>query len=189
MAHLTFVLGGVRSGKSRFAEGLARPHAPRVYLATALVRREVGEPADEAFAARIRAHQDRRAAGGWVTVEEPWDIGGALQRSDGPPETEPPGCVLVECMTLWVTNLMLGLPGRDPLPDPAIAAAVDGFLGRVRAGRGRVIVVSNEVGYGLMPANELSRRFGDRLGEANQHVAAAADEVYACLAGIPLKLR
>jgi adenosylcobinamide kinase/adenosylcobinamide-phosphate guanylyltransferase len=183
MARLTLVIGGVRSGKSRFAEGLALA-APRVtYLATA-------RPDDAEMAERIAVHRRRRErqAAGWRTVEEPWDVPAALAdalAADGGPEA----CVLLECASLWLTNLLVGLPGRPALDDAAIAGRVDALLASVRSGAGRVIVVSSEVGCGLLPANALARRFGDLLGEANQRLAAAADEVYACLAGIPVPLK
>lgn len=184
MALLTLVLGGVRSGKSRFAEGLARGQPRVTYLATA----RAGDPE---MAGRIEAHRRRRArqAPPWRTVEEPWDLaaavaGAARRDGDGP---EP--CVLVECLSLWLTNLLVGLPGRPGLDDAAVAGRVDALLEAVRGGAGRVIAVSSEVGCGLLPANALARRFGDLLGEANQRLAAAADEVHACLAGIPVRLK
>jgi adenosylcobinamide kinase/adenosylcobinamide-phosphate guanylyltransferase len=182
MAALTLVIGGVRSGKSRFAEGLALAHPRVTYLATARAE-------DAEMAGRIAVHRQRRArqAPAWRTVEEPWDLAGALaaaRDSEGPAPW-----VLVECLPLWLTSLLLGLPGRPALDDAAVAGRVDAVLEVIRAGAGGVIVVSSEVGCGLLPANALARRFGDLLGEANQRLAAAADEVYVCLAGIPVRLK
>jgi adenosylcobinamide kinase/adenosylcobinamide-phosphate guanylyltransferase len=182
MAALILVTGGVRSGKSQFAEQLAGSSPPITYLATA-------RAGDEEMARRIRLHQQRRAGlgPGWHTVEEPWDIAGAVAGHfrDHPDA----GCVLLECLTLWLTNLLVGLPGRPALDDAAVGAAVEQLQETIAAGRGRVIVVSNEVGCGIMPANELARRFGDLLGETNQRLARRATEVYACWAGIPVRIK
>ncbi|MCI0463668.1 MAG: bifunctional adenosylcobinamide kinase/adenosylcobinamide-phosphate guanylyltransferase [Gemmataceae bacterium] len=182
MARLTLIVGGVRSGKSRFAEQLACTHDPITYLATAVPSDvPAGPPHDPEMALRIERHRARRAALGprWRTIEEPWAVPEAV-RAHG--ET---GCVLVECLTLWVTNLLLGVPGREGLDDEAILAEVESLA---RAGEevpARVLVVSNEVGCGIVPVNALARRFADVLGEANQRVATLATEVYGCMAGIP----
>jgi adenosyl cobinamide kinase/adenosyl cobinamide phosphate guanylyltransferase len=192
MARLTLIVGGVRSGKSRFAEQLAAGHAPVTYIATAATPDQVplAEP-DAEMAERITRHQRRRAAfvPPWVTIEEPWDVPGAVAGRGAA------GCVLVECLTLWVSNLLLGVPGRAGLQDAEIITEVRRLAAvSVAAAQpggqevpARVIVVSNEVGCGIIPANALARRYGDLLGEANQVMAALATEVYGCLAGIPLR--
>jgi adenosylcobinamide kinase/adenosylcobinamide-phosphate guanylyltransferase len=184
MAALTLVLGGVRSGKSRWAEHLASAHPRVTYLATA-------QAGDAEMARRIAGHRQRRAreAPAWRTVEEAWDVPAAVAAAARAEETGPPPCVLLDCLTLWLTNLLVGLPARPALDDAAVAGRVDALLGAVRAGAGAVIVVSSEVGCGIMPANALARRFGDLLGEANQRLAAEAAEVHACLAGLPLRLK
>jgi adenosyl cobinamide kinase/adenosyl cobinamide phosphate guanylyltransferase len=183
MSRLTLILGGVRSGKSRFAEQLACTHDPVVYLATALSSASDPDSSDAEMARRVDRHRARRAAftPPWQTLEEPWDVPEAV-RSHGAG-----GCVLVECLTLWVSNLLLGIPGRPGLEDEAIlnAAMRLGAIGQEIPAR--VLVVSGEVGCGLMPANALARRYGDLLGEANQRLAAQAAEVYGCMAGIPLR--
>lgn len=178
MAQLTLVVGGVRSGKSRLAEALASASAPVAYLATAL-------PGDEEMVRRIARHRQRRAilAQEWRTVEEPWDVVEAVVREGRA------GCVLVECLTLWLTNLMLGLPGRPAWDDAPILEAVGRLTEVGRDAGARVIVVSNETSMGILPANALARRFGDLLGEANQRLAAAAAEVHLCVAGIPLRIK
>jgi adenosylcobinamide kinase/adenosylcobinamide-phosphate guanylyltransferase len=182
MAVLTLVLGGVRSGKSRFAESLARSEPRVIYLATS-------QPGDAEMMARIAVHRQRRAPQ-WQTVEEPWDVAAALAAVARPVEGQgPKPCVLLECVSLWLTNLLLGVPGRAALNDEAIAGQVDALLEVVETAAGRLIVVSSEVGCGLLPANALARRFGDRLGEANQRLAAVAAEVYVCLAGIPVQIK
>jgi adenosylcobinamide kinase/adenosylcobinamide-phosphate guanylyltransferase len=177
MAALILVLGGVRSGKSRVAEQLALASPPVTYLATA-------RPGDEEMMERIGRHRERRAALSppWHTVEEPWDVVEVI-------ESVPGGCVLLECLTLWLTNLLLGVPGRDALGDDEIRERVRRLALVGANAAARLIVVSNEVGCGLMPPNALARRFGDLLGEVNQLLAATASEVYACWAGIPLRLR
>jgi adenosyl cobinamide kinase/adenosyl cobinamide phosphate guanylyltransferase len=175
MAQLTLVLGGVRSGKSRWAEELAATCPPVAYLATAFA-------GDAEMAQRIRQHQQRRPAG-WRTVEEPWEVVRAVA------EQGTAGCVLVECLSLWLTNLLVGLPDRPGRSDADIRTEVEALARTAQDVRARVIVVSNEVGCGLMPANALARRFGDLLGEANQRLAAAASEVHALLAGIPLRVK
>jgi adenosylcobinamide kinase/adenosylcobinamide-phosphate guanylyltransferase len=179
MGRLTLVVGGARSGKSRHAEQLAAAHPAVIYLATA----HAGDPE---MAQRIARHRRRRAeqAPGWRTVEEPWDVAATVAAHDAAD-----GCVLLECLTLWVTNLMLGLPGRQALADAEIDRQVERLIDVARAGAGRLIVVSNEVGCGIVPENALARRFGDVLGEANQRLAAVATEVVGCVAGIPVRIK
>ena len=179
MGLLTLVVGGARSGKSRFAEQMAAAHRGVTYLATA-------QAGDAEMARRIATHRRRRAeqAPGWVTIEEPWVVAPVVA-APGPAG----GCVLLECLTLWVTNLLLGLPGRPALDDEEIGRRVGLLIDAARAGPGRLIVVSNEVGCGIVPDNALARRFGDVLGEANQRLAAAAAEVYGCVAGIPVRIK
>jgi adenosylcobinamide kinase/adenosylcobinamide-phosphate guanylyltransferase len=184
MAHLTLIVGGVRSGKSRFAEQLAAAHPPVTYLATARAFLE-GTDADAEMVERIARHQQRRAAFAhpWETNEEPWDVAGAIAAHGGT------GCVLVECLTLWLTNLLVGGPGHPGLANVDILTEVDALAEAARRSPVRVIVVSNEVGLGIMPINALARRFGDLVGDANQRLAAVAAEVYGCMAGIPLRLK
>lgn len=169
LSPVTLVLGGARSGKSSFAETLAEAASPsRVYLAT-------GSAGDAEMDERIAHHRARRGPG-WRTVEEPLDLAGALAREAG--EGIP---VLVDCLTLWVTNLMLG--GHDiDAATRALCAALPG-LG------GPVIFVSNEVGLGIVPDNAMARAFRDHAGRVNQRVAQAATQVHFIAAGLPLKLK
>lgn len=168
-ARLTLVLGGARSGKSRFAEGLiAASPARRVYLATA-------EPGDGEMAARIRHHRQRRGDG-WTTIEEPLDLARTLQA-----EATAGTAVLVDCLTLWLSNLLSA--GRDP------SGATRDLVERLPGLPGRVIFVSNEVGLGIVPDNALARAFRDHAGLLHQAVAAAADNVYFMAAGLPLSLK
>lgn len=165
------VLGGARSGKSRFAEGLARNSAlEKIYLAT-------GRAWDEEMRARIAAHKVDRADDGWTTHEEPVDLVGALKALDKPERV-----ILVDCLTLWVTNLMME-EGRDVDADGAALAA---SLGELQA---TVIFVSNEVGLGIVPENKMARAFRDHAGRLHQAIAAEAAEVYFIAAGLPLKMK
>jgi adenosylcobinamide kinase / adenosylcobinamide-phosphate guanylyltransferase len=163
---LTLVLGGARSGKSRYAEELitALP-APWIYLATAQAH-------DAEMAERIAAHRARRG-GGWRTIEEPHEIASHLAGDEGP--------ILVDCLTLWLSNRMLSAAAMD-----ADAAALDAALAtRLRP----AILVSNEVGLGIVPDNELARRFRDLQGRLNQRLAARADRVVFMVAGLPVMVK
>ena len=167
-SRLTLVLGGARSGKSAHAETLVTAHpGPWHYLATA-------EPLDAEMADRIARHQARRGAG-WITREAPLALADAL---DG---TETGRPLLVDCLTLWLSNQLLA--GRDPEPDSDRLAAT---LARPR---GPWVVVSNEVGLGIVPDNPLARRFRDLAGRLNQRVAALADAVVLTVAGIPVQVK
>lgn len=169
-ARATLVLGGARSGKSRHAETLARATGlERVYLATA-------EAHDEEMHARIAHHRETRADDGWTTIEEPLDLAGALAR-----ESTKARVILVDCLTLWLTNVMLG--GAD------VPTAEARLVEALRAARGPVILVSNEVGLGLVPETPLGRDFRDAQGRINQAVAAASDRVIFVAAGLPLVLK
>lgn len=165
----TLVLGGARSGKSRLAERLALGSArTRVYLATA-------EAGDAEMAERIARHRAGRDEG-WTTLEEPLDLVGALARLDSPGRV-----ILVDCLTLWLSNLMHA--GRDPEREAAALAAILGAL------EGQVLAVSNEVGLGLVPETPLGRAFRDAQGRLNQAVAAVAPQVLFVAAGLPLRLK
>ncbi|MFC0219108.1 bifunctional adenosylcobinamide kinase/adenosylcobinamide-phosphate guanylyltransferase [Pseudochelatococcus lubricantis] len=173
MAHrssLTFVLGGARSGKSSHAERLIMEQpAPWRYIATA-------QAYDEEMHARIAAHAARRPAG-WNTREAPLDVAGALAAT---PEGMP---VLVDCLTLWLTNVMLSPDGPDvETASQRLAEA----LGRPR---GPWVVVSNEVGLGIVPDNALARRFRDAAGRLNQMVATRADRVVFMVAGLAMQVK
>ena len=158
---ITFVLGGARSGKSAYAERIA---AGGVYLATA-------EAGDTEMEARIAQHKARRGAG-WTTVEEPLDIATVLNEHAAP---ERP--VLVDCLTLWLSNLMAS--GQD------WQAAVDDLVALLPKLKGPVVLVSNEVGLGVVPANALARAFVDAAGITHQKIAHVADRVVVMTAGIP----
>ncbi len=163
------VLGGARSGKSVYAQRLAEAYGPeRLYLATATAR-------DEEMAARIARHQAERGQG-WTTLEEPLEVAAALGA-----EARPGRVIVVDCLTLWLSNLMLA--GRDP------GAAVTALADAIGALAGPAILVSNEVGMGIVPDHRLGREFRDWQGRANRDIGAACDAVIFVAAGLPLQLK
>ena len=163
---VTLVLGGARSGKSRHAEGLCT--GERHYIATA-------QAFDGEMEARIAKHQADRGRN-WVTHEAPLNLVAALQTASAPGRS-----VLVDCLTLWLSNLMLA--GQD------WSLAVDELVGALAALSGDCVLVSNEVGMGIVPENALARAFRDAQGILNQRVAAMADRVVFVAAGLPLTLK
>ena len=166
---VTLVLGGARSGKSSFAEEMAISlDREMFYIATA-------QPGDEEMAARIAEHQARRGAH-WQTVEAPLDLPAALSTTAGPGRV-----ALVDCLTLWLSNLMA--VERD------LSAETQALLATLGRPAGPVILVSNEVGLGIVPMNALARAFRDHQGRLNQQVAALADRVVLMAAGLPLTLK
>ncbi|MXP64160.1 bifunctional adenosylcobinamide kinase/adenosylcobinamide-phosphate guanylyltransferase [Roseomonas sp. M0104] len=163
----TLVLGGARSGKSRHAEALiARHPAPWAYVATA-------EAWDDEMRDRIAAHQARRGAD-WRTLHAPLDLAAALGAAEARP-------ALVDCLTLWLTNLMLG--GHD------VVAATAALEAALDARAAPTVLVANEVGLGIVPENALARRFRDAAGVLNQRLAARAATVHFIAAGLPLVLK
>lgn len=163
------VLGGARSGKSRFAQARAESlPGPPVYIATA-------EAWDDEMRDRIARHRADRG-GQWATVDAPLDLPEAITMRSGSGHV-----LLVDCLTLWATNLLLAERDAEAATD-ALCAAVAGF-------DGHLILVANEVGLGIVPDNALSRRFRDVAGVMNQRVAAAAGEVVFVAAGLPLRLK
>ena len=182
---LYLILGGARSGKSDFAERLAADSGrPVLYVATM-------EPGDDEMRDRIARHRASRPAA-WRTLEAPRDlarqIAGAAQAGD---------FVILDCLTLWLTNLLLDLlpdaeqPRTEDLPAALdrVAAEVESLLDWGRSHAGDVAVVSNEVGMGLVPPYPLGRVFRDALGAANRRIAAHADETYLLVAGLVFPLR
>lgn len=163
------VLGGARSGKSRFAEQLVTASGlDRHYLAT-------GRAWDDEMRARISQHRQDRGDG-WQTLEEPLDLVGALRSVDGDGR-----CILIDCLTLWVTNLMMD--GRH------MAVEFEALVALIPDARGQLVFVSNEVGLGIVPENKMAREFRDHAGRLHQMVAAVAKDVYFIAAGLPLKMK
>ena len=160
---MTLVLGGARSGKSAYAEGLIEAcPAPWVYLATA-------QAFDDEMVERIAEHRARRGPQ-WRTRDAALDLPEALAEADGP--------VLVDCLTLWLTNLMLA--------ESDVPAAAERLAGACRAAPGPLVLVANEVGLGIVPENALARRFRDEAGRLHQRLAGLADRVVLTVAGLPL---
>ena len=175
MSRLTLVLGGVRAGKSAFAQRLASSGKRVLVVATA-------EAGDAEMAARIAAHQASRLPE-WTTLEAAVDVADALMHVADGYDT-----VLLDCLTLWVSNLLLRAP--DPASaGEAIAAQAEALLALQRRSDVNWVVVSNEVGLGVIPPSELGRAYEDALGRVNQMFAAQADAVYFMAAGLPLQLK
>ncbi len=172
MAKTIFITGGARSGKSRLAEKLAENEgSPLCYIAT-------GQPGDAEMAGRIAAHRVRRGEK-WNTLEEPLQLAETVREADGRYRA-----VLVDCITMWLTNLLL--THEDAGKALAEVRKLSGLLAGLTT---PLILVSNEVGMGIVPDNPLARTFRDLAGMANEILAASADEVYVTISGIPLKLK
>jgi adenosylcobinamide kinase/adenosylcobinamide-phosphate guanylyltransferase len=176
MSQTIFITGGARSGKSSFAEQMAASYgATLCYLATA-------QPLDDEMGQRIQKHQQRRGDA-WHTIEEPLHLALALEKHDGLFNV-----ILVDCLTLWLSNLLL----QEELGEETVARVLDEVqrLATTLSGmKTPVIIVTNEVGMGIVPENRLARMFRDIAGQANQIIAAAADEAWLVASGIPLRLK
>ncbi len=173
----TLVLGGVKSGKSRYAERQVLDWLGRsgnrdsavIYLATA-------ESREDELAQRIERHRAQRPSG-WRTIEEPVDIAGTIRRHSGSGH-----CMLVECLTLWMSNLLA-------TEEAHLRERVDDFVRAYTASEAEIILVSNETGLGIMPVNALARRFGDEIGVLHQRLAEISDRVVLTVAGLPHQLK
>lgn len=169
-ANISLVLGGARSGKSRYAEQIAfATSLERVYVATA-------EASDDEMWVRIARHRSDRASDGWRTIEEPLDLAGVVSR-----EAMPSRVLLVDCLTLWLSNVMI--KGLDT------GIEQTRLLEALAAAAGPVVLVSNEVGLGLVPETPLGRDFRDAQGRLNQALAAMAAAVVFVAAGLPIVLK
>ncbi|MHB8793687.1 MAG: bifunctional adenosylcobinamide kinase/adenosylcobinamide-phosphate guanylyltransferase [Thermoleophilia bacterium] len=198
---MIFVTGGARSGKSGLAEKLAceRAHAAVSAAAantdSAITDADTGtgaavtyiataEARDGEMRERIAEHRERRPAG-WRTVEAPDNLPEAVEEA-----LSGDGIVLVDCLTVYISNLLMnqGIASGERVKR-AVDREMDELVEVCRSGDGRVILVSNEVGMGIVPDNMLARTFRDVAGRANQKLAAAADEVYLCVSGIPMRVK
>lgn len=175
---LRFVLGGARSGKSAYAERRAQAVADRkAYIATC-------PKIDDEISERIAKHRESRAGKGWITVEEPLSLVRALEQVRDYP------VVLVDCLTLWVNNLLYTAGQRgERLSESRMQSETDAVLDAARAVAGEVFFVSNEVGLGIVPGDAESRLYRDLVGRCNQRVAQRADEVVFLVAGIAQQLK
>ncbi len=168
---IDLILGGARSGKSRLAECLARDSGLTVtYVATS-------EPLDGEMAERVAQHRARRPSS-WTLVEEPLQLARVLREHAGAGR-----CVLVDCLTLWLTNLLLAEDATR------LAAERDAVLAVLEDAPGRIILVSNETGLGVVPLGELTRRYVDEAGWLHQTVAERAERVVFTVAGLPMMLK
>ena len=177
MATSILITGGVRSGKSRFAEEQTSSLGTRLcYLATA-------QALDEEMTERIERHRLRRG-NNWETIEEPLMIPQALARLDGVYDA-----ILLDCITLWLSNLLLSFECDDPSAEGQILTHVHRLASTLRSLSTPIIIVTNEVGQGIVPESHLGRLYRDIAGQANQILAATCSQVYVCISGIPLKLK
>jgi adenosylcobinamide kinase/adenosylcobinamide-phosphate guanylyltransferase len=168
---IVLITGGARSGKSRYAEERALGLGARLlYLATA-------EAGDEEMELRIAEHKKRRGKD-WTTVEEPLEVGKALAAHQGQID-----CAVVDCLTLWVSNLLIRGGEED------VKKAMTDFADKLAHFDFHLLLVTNEVGWGIVPDNALGRRFRDLTGWANQHIGTVATEVVLVVAGVPLTVK
>ena len=168
---LILVLGGAASGKSQAALDLAGQVGPRAFVAT-------GQALDQEMKVRIERHQATRSSD-WVTAEVSIDIAKWLTENSTNYQT-----IVIDCLTLWLSNLQ-----GCRLRDSAVFEATTDLLQAIRTTRARVVIVSNELGLGLVPAMKAVRAFRDVAGRVNQQVAAEADEVYLTISGLPLRVK
>jgi len=177
MARTIFITGGARSGKSSCAEKMALAFgSPLGYLATA-------QTLDSEMDERVRRHRERRG-GEWNTIEEPFHLSQALARCDGQYNA-----ILVDCVTLWLSNLLFKYEDAAELIEERIHEDLQRLKSTLQGMVTPVILVSNEVGMGIVPDNRLARMFRDIAGTTNQILAASADEVHVVISGIPLRLK
>lgn len=179
MGKLILLLGGARSGKSRTAEAMARQIGGEevLFVATA-------SPGDDEMRQRIAVHRQARPAG-WRTLEAPLKVAEHLR------EVDAPGVVLIDCITLLAANVLLTFPEGCPQAEvnQAVLAEIEALLALQRSQEAAWIVVSNEVGMGVVPPYPLGRAYRDALGAANQRLAEAADQVILMVAGLPWTLK
>ena len=173
MGSFTFVTGGCRSGKSSYAQQRAESLSSdnRLYVATL-------QPMDTEMDKRVSDHKAQRDDS-WYTIEEPYDIVRVIEEEQGNA-----GVILVDCITLWITNLFMAEQGEDE-----ILEFVEAFADAAAASSTPIVTVSNEVGMGIVPDNALSRKFRDIQGAANQRIAARAHNVIFTVSGIPMVVK
>lgn len=168
-----FVTGGTRSGKSQYALDVANLYGKRkAYLATA-------EALDDEMQERIKKHRQRRGKD-WTIIEEPLGVNKVLVKIDGLYDV-----VVLDCVTIWISNLLTQYRGKEA----AIIRQVEKLAKAAKEFTGTLVMVSNEVGMGIVPRNRLARQFRDLSGYANQKLAEVAEEVVMMVAGIPLKVK
>jgi adenosylcobinamide kinase/adenosylcobinamide-phosphate guanylyltransferase len=171
MVKITFILGGARSGKSTYALELAKKHKNVAFIATC-------QGLDAEMKKRIKLHKESRPRH-WETFEEAKDVALKLASIDDKFD-----CIVIDCLTLLVSNLLLAKDNHK-----TIEAKIDRMLEHLRKKKGQAIIVSNEVGLGVVPANKLARDFRDIAGKINQIVAREADEVFFMASGLPCRIK
>jgi len=178
MAKIILITGGSRSGKSTYAQRMAESiSGDRTFIATCPV-------IDKEMEVRIRKHREARRAGNWQTVEETIDLASAIQEASGG------SVILIDCLTLWVNNLMYDAGLQDgEISEEDIVVQCRKILDVCREISGTVIFVTNEVGMGIVPDNALSRRYRDLAGRCNQVMADGADAVVFIVSGLPLNIK
>jgi adenosylcobinamide kinase/adenosylcobinamide-phosphate guanylyltransferase len=178
LKRIHLITGGSRSGKSAYAQKLAETlPGPRAYIATCSV-------IDAETEERVKRHREARGASAWETIEEPVDPAGAIRRATAY------RVLLVDCLTLWVNNLLYEAERRgEVFTEEATFVRCRELIEACGAFPGTVVFVTNELGMGIVPANEAARRFRDCAGRCNQLIAAAAEEVTLVVSGIPLRLK
>jgi adenosylcobinamide kinase/adenosylcobinamide-phosphate guanylyltransferase len=178
MSKLILVTGGSRGGKSAYAQSVAEAlPGPRAFVATCPV-------IDPEMQERVRRHQLARSSRDWRTIEEPLDLAAAFQDAKEQP------VVLIDCLTLWVNNVMYEAEQqKKAVSEAEIARRCKPVIAAAREHGGTVLFVTNEVGMGLVPENRVGRRFRDLAGRGNQIIAAACDEVFLVICGQPLKIK
>lgn len=180
-SHIQLILGGARSGKSRFAlqQGNESSFDPLLFLATATA-------GDEEMKDRIEKHRMSRLEkdSRWKAIEEPYRLAGVLGNS----AVHEKGLLVIDCVTLWISNLLCGM-GGNPLSNTECEKTFEDLLQTLARAKGQIRIVSNEVGLSIVPDNELGRNFRDLQGLLNQKLAAMSDEVFFLVAGIPRKIK
>ena len=170
MGKKILITGGIKSGKSRFALKIAREieKGEKIFIATA-------RPIDKEMEDKIATHKKVRGSD-FQTVEEPIHLGAILKKINQ-------STVVIDCITLWLSNLFFELGQSEKLQEINI------FIGALNEFKGNLIIITNEVGWGIIPADEISRRYQTELGSLNQRLGEICDEVYVLISGIPLKIK
>lgn len=178
MGTVYLVVGGRRSGKSDYARALAeKAHGPRAFVATCPVL-------DKEMAERIRKHQEQRKKAEWDTIEEPLKLPLAISNASNH------NVILVDCLTLWINNLMYEYSGNHlPISEEIVAEECDELIRACSSHHGKIILVTNETGMGIVPDNEQARLFLDLVGRCNQIISEAADQVVLVVCGQPLIIK
>ncbi len=181
MSKLTFIIGGTRSGKSAFAMQIAKRHENVCYVAT-INSAQISQINDDELLQRIQNHQNNRPAN-WKPIEAPLELDKVISRLNGESDV-----ILIDCITIYITNMLLDNLKADE-KEKYIIEAINRLCVVCKKVSPYVIIVSNEVGYGIVPDNPLARRFRDIAGYANQLIAKEADSVFLVTAGIETKIK